>query len=122
MRAKFLFLFLAVAYGTEIHCAPQIMLNLPVLTTVTQVSARVLTQNSSRAYLSVFNAGPSTAFVQFGTISQFTGTVVNPGSIAYKGFQVISGQTMQWNTPSVPGNSAYADSTGSAALTITEGK
>src|SRR4051812_42081453 len=101
--------------------ANYLMLKPPVLTTVTQLSIQILQPNTNRNSLAIFNAGPSTAFVQFGTISQFTGTVVTPGSIAYKGFPVISGQTLQWVAPA-PNNGAYGDSQGTAALTIIEGQ
>ncbi len=113
-----LVLFSLLAPGAH---ANYLMLKQPVLTTVTQVSIQVLQPNTNRNSLAIYNAGPSTAFVQFGTISQFTGTLVNQGSIAYKGFPVISGQTLQWVAPA-PNNGAYGDSQGSAALTIIEGQ
>jgi hypothetical protein len=100
--------------------ASQVVLALPTLKTVTQASIIVLPINAKRAYLAITNAGPATAFVQFGTITQYSGQA---HTLAYQGFPVISGQTLQWNTPSVPSNSAYGDAqTGSAALTITEGQ
>lgn len=100
--------------------ASQIVLSLPSLTTVTQASIRVLAVNGKRSYLAITNAGPATAYIQFGTITQYSGQA---HTLAYQGFPVISGQTLQWNTPSVPANSAYGDAqTGSAALTITEGQ
>jgi hypothetical protein len=102
--------------------AAQVLFGLPTLSTVTQRSISVLSPNYARAYLAISNAGPSTAYVQFGSISQFSGTVVNPGSIAYKGFPVISGQTIHWAAPSAPANGAYADSPGTSALTIIEGQ
>ncbi len=101
--------------------ANYMVFKLPVLATVTQVSVQVLPANTNRTALAIANAGPSTAYVQFGTISQFTGTVVNPGSIAYKGFPVISGQTLQWIYPG-PNNACWADSPGTAALTFIEGQ
>lgn len=101
--------------------ANYLMLKQPVLTTVTQASIQVLQPNTNRNSLAIYNAGPSTAFIQFGTISQYVGTVVSPGAIAYKGFPVISGQTLQWVAPA-PNNGAYGDSTGTAALTIIEGQ
>lgn len=99
--------------------AAQISLALPTLTTVTQASIRVLAANGKRAYLAISNAGPSTAYVQFGTITQYAGQA---HTLAYQGFPVISGQTLQWNTPSTPSNGAFGDSPGSAALTIIEGQ
>ena len=101
--------------------ANYMVFKLPVLATVTQVSVQVLPANTNRTALAIANAGPSTAYVQFGTISQFTGTLQNQGSIAYKGFPVISGQVLQWIYPG-PNNAAWADSPGTAALTLIEGQ
>lgn len=113
-------LFLALMLLAPYAYAAQVSLAIPTLTTVTQASIRVLPANGKRAYLAISNAGPSTAYVQFGTITQYAGQA---HTLAYQGFPVISGQTLQWNSPSAPANGAYGDAqTGSAALTITEGQ
>lgn len=106
-------LFLALpARATYLSLGP------PVLQTVTQVSLNVLPSNNKRVTIDIVNGGPSTAFVQFSTVSQFTGTVSQV--IAYQGFPVISGATLHLSP--APFNPVWADSPGSAALTIMQGQ
>lgn len=115
MRSLILALVLTLAPTAH---ANYLMLALPTLVTVTQNSIRVLPQNGNRTYLAINNAGPSTAWIQFGTITQFAGQA---HTLAYQGFPVISGETIKFPTPA-PNNSAYGDSPGTAALTIIEGQ
>ncbi len=115
MRALYLlFLFLTpVAHANYLlYKAP------PTLITVTQASIQIFQSNNLRNALAISNAGPSIAYVQFGTITQYSGQA---HTLAYQGFPVISGQTLQWVAPA-PNNGAFGDSPGVANLTITEGQ
>lgn len=98
--------------------ANYVMYGLPVLRTVTQFSANVLPFNNLRSTIDIINGGPSTAYVQFSTISQYTGTATQ--TIAYQGIPVISGQTI--HIYPAPANPVWADSQGSAAMTFIQGQ
>jgi len=113
-------IFLALILSSVGVAAP-VVFKLPVFQTVTQVSLQIVPNNNLRSFLAISNAGPSTAYVQFGTITQYSGGATVK-TLAYVGFPVISGQTLQFNPDFAPGNPAYADSPGTAALTIIEGQ